>query len=269
MSHENADDNSLDAARMDLLRRMATAARGTSDEIKPLVKDPAEDVLRALAANPNLDEEDLLLLLERRDLPVDLIRQLANDQKRMGAYRVKLAILRNPKAPASVTLKFVHQIHLFDLVGVSLIPHVPREIKAAIDNLVLGQLKQIPLGARITLARRTGSEAVISRLVLDRELPVAEAALTNARLTEASIVRALRDPSVPPHTVDLISRSQRWSVRHDVRFALLRNRHTPLSRALTYLQTMTREDLRTLARDGAVPAQLRGYITKSLASAKR
>ncbi|MCC6744586.1 MAG: hypothetical protein IT175_12055 [Acidobacteria bacterium] len=256
-------DRIVAGAREDLERRMLTAARGSGEALRELVHDGSEDVLRALAANPALDEDDLLLLLARRDLPVDLLRQVATDVKRSGSYRVRLALLRNPAAPASATLRFVPQLHLFDLVAVALIPAIPREVKTAAEAAVLAQVKQVPLGARVSLARRTGSEAILIRLLVDHEARVVEAALANSRVTEATVARAIRDPMAPPHTVDLVARNSRWNVRRDIRIAIVRNRHTPTGRALQLVSTMTRDELRLLARDPAVPAQIRNYIVAS------
>ena len=74
----------------------------------------------------------------------------------------------------------------------------------------------------------------------------------------------MRDHAAPPHTIALVSRSGRWSVRHDVRYALLRNRHLPLARALQFLPSMSPAEQRDLARDPSVPAQLRSYIGKQV-----
>jgi hypothetical protein len=251
-------------AHGDLARRLLAAARGSGEELAQLVHDPADEVLRALVANPALDEEDLLVLLARHDLGAELLRQVAADARRTKSYRVRLALLRHPRTPASMSLRFVAQLHLFDLVAVSLVPHVPREVKAATEAAVLQQLKQMPLGVRVTLARRTGSEAVLARLLVDREARVVDAALSSSRITEASVVRAIRDHGAPPHTVEMISRNGRWSVRRDVRYALLRNRHTPLARALQFLPGLAQHELRDLARDAAVPPQLRAYLGKLL-----
>ena len=253
-----------DDARDDLARRLLVAARGaTGEELAPLVHDTTDEVLRALVANPALGEDDLLVLLARSDLGAELLRQVAADVRRTKSYRVRLALLRHPRTPASASLRFVQQLHLFDLVAVSVIPHVPREVKAAAEAAILQQLKQVPLGVRVTLARRTGSEAVLARLLVDPESSVVEAALTNGRITEASVVRAVRDHAAPAHTISLVARSGRWSVRHDVRFALLRNRFLPLARALQFLPSMSPAEQRDLSRDPAVPAQLRSYIGKT------
>jgi hypothetical protein len=254
----SADDD----ARADLGRRLVVAARGAGEELRPLVHDGAEEVLRALVANPALEEDDLLVLLRRPDLGSELLRQVASDAARTKSYQVRLALVRHARTPASSTLKFVPQLHLFDLVAVSLIPHLPREVKAAAEGAVLGKVKEMPLGARITLARRTGSDAVLVRLLADREATVVSAALTNARVTEAVVVRTVRDASAPPHAVELISRDSKWSVRRDVRFALVRNRHTPLARALQFIQAMGPHELRDLSRDPAVPPRLRAYLSR-------
>jgi hypothetical protein len=244
------------------------ATTGSGESVKGLVHDRSEEVLRALVANPGLEEGDLLTLLARHDLPVDLLRQVASDARRAASYRVRLALLRNPKTPASVSLKFVAQLHLFDLVALSLVPHVPREIKAAAEAIVLAKLKEIPLGARLTLARRTASAAVLAQLLLDSHRSVVEAASHNGRLTEEPVLRALRHTAVPAHTVEVISSHPKWAPRHEVRFALLRNRHTPLGRALAFLDTMTAGDRRALARDPGVPARLRQYIARSAGARK-
>jgi hypothetical protein len=251
-----------EAARADLGRRLLAAARGSGEELKPLVHDGAEEVLRALVANPALEEDDLLMLLRRHDLSPEVLRQVAGDATRTNSYAVRLALVRHPRTPASAGLKFVPHLHLFDLVAVSLIPHLPREVKASAEGSILGQLKQLPLGVRITLGRRTGSDVVLGRLLADREASVVEAALTNARLTEGIVVRAVRDATTPPHAIDLISRNGRWSVRHDVRYSLVRNRYTPLGRALQFLQSMSQRELRDLSRDSGVPPQLRSYLTR-------
>jgi hypothetical protein len=251
-----------DDLRADLGRRVLLAARGAGADLAPLVNDGAEEVLRSLVANPALEEDDLLLVLRRPDLGPELLRQVAADAARTRSYPVRLALVRHPRTPPSSSLKFVAHLHLFDLVAVSLVPHLPREIKAAAEGAILQQLKQLPLGVRVTLARRTTSEAVLSRLLADRETRVVEAALANARLTEGVVVRAVRDASAPPHAIDLVSRNARWSVRHDVRFALVRNRHTPLARSLQFVQSLARHEVRDLARDPSVPAQLRAYLAR-------
>src|SRR5262249_48341164 len=111
----SADDD----ARADLGRRLLLATRGAGEELEPLVHDGAEEVLRAPVANPALEEDSLLVLLRRPDLSPELLRQVASDAARTKSYRVRLALVRHVRTPASSTLKFVPQLHLFDLVAVS------------------------------------------------------------------------------------------------------------------------------------------------------
>ena len=71
-----------------------------------------------------------------------------------------------------------------------------------------------------------------------------------------------RHAAAPPHTVAAIARHPKWSPRRDVRYALVRSRHTPTARALEFVATMTREELRSLAGDRAVPPQIRSYVAR-------
>ncbi len=49
----------------------------TGDELAALLHHPSADVLLALLDNPALDETQLCLLLERKDLPGEILEEVA------------------------------------------------------------------------------------------------------------------------------------------------------------------------------------------------
>ncbi len=110
-------------------------------------------------------------------------------------------------------------------------------MKRAADELLVARLASVTLGERIALARRC-SGLVASALLLDKEPPVWQAALENPRLTEAAIVRALQRPQAAAVLVEAICHHAKWSLRLEIRMALLRNEKTPLARALEFARRL-------------------------------
>ncbi|MEW6733834.1 MAG: hypothetical protein AB1489_21085 [Acidobacteriota bacterium] len=244
--------------------RALRAKRASLEERKELLFDNAEEVLNALLDNENLTEDELVVLAERKDLSVELLRRLGNDTRVQASYKIKRTLLFNPKTPPSVSLKLINQLFTFDVMAVTLLPAIPREVKTAAEEYLCRKLTQLSLGERLTLARRTNCDRVLTMLLDDNNKEVVGAALTNSFLREGTICATLRKATVKPHTVELIALNAKWSCRYDVRYALLRTRHISLGLALNFLSMLTPADLRDLAADPNVPMQLRSYIKKNL-----
>jgi hypothetical protein len=107
-------------------------------------------------------------------------------------------------------------------------------------------LPQLPLGQKITLARR-GPARVAGALVADGHVQVLPIALDNPYLTEAQVLKAL-------------ARHAKWSQCYNVRLALVRHPASPISVVLGYLPELTVNDLRELAAPGIVAENLRKYL---------
>ena len=65
-----------------------------------------------------------------------------------------------------------------------------------------------------------------------------QAALENPRLTEAGVVKALLSPGASALLVQAVCEHSKWSLRKDVRIALLRNQNTPVTRAAEFARTL-------------------------------
>src|SRR5438876_12319493 len=66
----------IDPERVPQDRERARVATG--DELAALLHHPSADVLLALLDNPALDEPQLCLLLERKDLPGELLEEVGS-----------------------------------------------------------------------------------------------------------------------------------------------------------------------------------------------
>src|SRR6266567_797565 len=180
----------------------------TGDELAALLHHPSADVLLALLDNPALDEPQLCLLLERKDLPGEVLEEAG---------------------------------------------------KRNAEEQLLMRLPQIPLGQKITLARR-GPGRVAGALLTEGHPQVLAVVLDNPYLTEAQVLKALSRQKLPPGVVPAIIHHRKWSISYNIRIAVLRQPNAPLNAILSYLPQLTVSDLRELAAPGIVPETLRRYI---------
>ena len=140
----------------------------------------------------------------------------------MKSRKVCVALAAHPRAPRHLALRLIRQFYTFDLMRFTLQPSVAADLRHVAEEQLIARLPSVTLGERLALARR-GSQVVASALLLDKESPVARIALENPRLTEAAVVKALMRPNSPAAFVELVCHHTKWSVRREIRMALLRS----------------------------------------------
>jgi len=228
-------------------------------EITSLCRESALPVLQALASNPHLEERDVLFLLERKDLPAEVVSALGQRADARRSAAVQLALVRHPKSPRQVSLGLIKGLYVFDLLRVTQTPGVPAEVQLAAEEAILRKTEGLPRGERITLARR-GTGRLAASLLITSDLELIRAALENPYLTEGHLVKLLARTGLPPALVEYLAQHEQWSNRYNVRLALIRNPLTPLARVLTFLPDMAVGDLRDTCLDRRLPEPLRKYL---------
>jgi len=215
----------------------------------------------------SLTEDLALALLKNRDLPSEEVEQIAKNAALMKSRKVRLALAAHPRAPRRVALRLIRELYTFDLMQFSLMPAVSADLKRVADEQLLARLASITLGERLSLARRS-SALVVAALLLDKESPVWQAALDNSRLTEAAIVKALQRPNAGAAFLEAVCHHPKWSLRHEIRVALLRNPHTPLARALEFARRLPPPLLRDVLHTSRLPEKTKAYLRKDLEARK-
>jgi hypothetical protein len=241
----------------------STGAKRAPEKLEPAAATEPAQELKLQVSHHNLSEEEALGLLKRPDLPADVLEALGKNGGVLRQRKVKLALVEHPKTPRHVSLPLVRQLYIFELMQVALTPAVPADVKRAADEVLLHHLDTVTAGERLTLAHR-GSGRVAEQLLLDEEARVAQGALQNSRLTETSIVRALARPEVSAALVEAVCQHPQWSLRREVRMALLRNEKTPPARAAEYSRAMPPSQLREVLRNSRLPASVKNLILKEL-----
>src|SRR5579863_6653470 len=209
-----------------------------------------------LTSLPALTEDWALALLKSADLQADQIEQMGKNSAVMKSRKVRLTLAAHPRAPRRLALRLIREFYTFDLVQLARMPAAAADLKRVADDLLISRLTSITLGERISLARRS-SAAVAAALLLDKEPSVWQPALENARVTEAAIVKALHRPAATAALVEAVCRHSKWSLRHEIRIALLRNSHTPLARAIEFARRLPPPLLRDVLHTSRLPEKVK------------
>ena len=217
------------------------------------------EVLTAAASDPALNEDLALALLQRTDLPSEVLERLSKNRAATGR-KVKLALVRHPKTPRHVSLSLLRQLFTFDLMQVALTAVIAGDIKVAAEETLLKRLESIASGARLSLARRA-SGRVAAALLLDPEPRVVQVALENPRLTEAMVRQALLRPESGAALVRAVCEHAKWSLRREIRLALLRNEQTPIDRAMEFARSLPPTQVQEVLRSSRLPAPVRSSIS--------
>lgn len=223
------------------------------------LREGSPQTLRELVHDPALNEAQVVLLLARKDLPGEVIEEIAARKHLLKTYAVKKALVLHPHTPRLVSLRLLRDLYLMDLVQLTLTSGALAELKRNAEEQLIARLPQLPLGQKITLARR-GPGRVAGALLADGHEQVLNVVLDNANLSEAHVLKALSKVKLLPRIVEAVAKHPKWSRSYNVRLALVRQPSTTLSTVLAYLPELTVSDLKELTAPGIVSENFRRYL---------
>jgi hypothetical protein len=250
----NSKDHSSDAG--------AAPVRELGD-LATLIHDSSLEVLKAAAADRRMTEDLALALLSRRDLPGEVIEDLSRNSAVMKYRKVTNAIVAHPKTPRHVSVPIIRRLFTFELMHVALTPVVAADIKKAAEEALVLRLDSVAAGERLTLAKRA-SGRVAAALLLDPERRIIEAALANPQMTESWIVRSLTKEDASGALVELVGNHPKWSLRRDIRLALLRNDKISMAKAIFFAQSLPSMALRDVLHHSQLSPNVREYLLRVL-----
>jgi len=241
-------------------RQAATAGK---EEIESFLHDPSARVVLSLLGNRNITEEDVLVITSRKNLSAEVLETVAKDKRWSESYPVRLALAKNPKTPLFAALSLVRYLRIFDQVEVTRNTTLPVIFRNKVESIIMEKIPPMALGAKKSLAK-IASGNVLLKLVLDGYPEVVALCLNNPHLIESHLYKVISREQTGPSAIRIIADHPNWSSRYHIRYALIRNRHTPLSRSVIYLSGMKTQDLKELILDPSLPAGIRPCIHREL-----
>jgi hypothetical protein len=245
----------------------AAARSAEGDHLTALLHDADEAVIRAALENPHVHESHVCLVLERLDLPVPLLEAIGSNPQWLRSEAIRLRLARHPHTPQRIAVPLVRQLFLFDLVTLSMLPSAPPEMRRLAQEAILTKIPQLPLGQKLTLARR-GPARVAAALLLEGHPRASACALQNPYLTESQILRVLASPAVPERVVAAIAQDPKWSAQKNIRFGLVRAASEVSPQIESFLAEFTLTELADLVSLDQVASPIRTAVQQEIAKRK-
>ena len=239
------------------------AAAASEDDIARYLHDPSPRVIRALLENRRLAEEDVLIIVKRKNLSSDILEKVFKDKRWAESYPIRLAIARNPRSPLSVSITISRYLRLFDLEEITRSAFIPLVFRHKVEMIINERIPTMPLGNKKTLAKKAAG-SVLLKLLLDADAEVVKLCLSNPHITEGHLFKVISRTDIRGETIRMIAEHPNWSSRSLIRFSLARNAHTPLPSSVHFLSEMKIMDLRELYADPSVPVTVRPFIHREL-----
>ncbi len=243
--------------------RIRAALTAEGEELWKLVRDPHPDVISSALLNRNLTEEMAVWIARSRAVTPETIGFLSGDVRFKRCGELKAAICRNPKTPQRITLSLLKFLRIFDLADISRDLRIPVETRRKIEFILAEKIPAMPSGVKIALAKRASGATLLTLMEKGDERVIA-ACLESPVLTEAHLCKLVNRPATKASVIRMIAGNARWSLRHHVRFALVRNYFTPMAAVLEFIRGMKSADLRELYADPQVPASTRPFLFSEL-----
>jgi len=95
---------------MTVSEKIKLATVGNREARNILIKDPNRIVVLAVMNSPKLKEEDVLSYATNRSLSDEVVKQIALKREWLQNYKIKLALIKNPKTHPTVSLKLLGHI---------------------------------------------------------------------------------------------------------------------------------------------------------------
>jgi len=193
----------------------------------------------------------------------NVLDAIAKSKKWSESYPIRLALAKNPKTPLSASLSIVRYLRLFDIAEMTRSHHIPLVFRHKVEAIVIERIPTMPLGYKKTMAKMAVGN-VLLHLLQDADAGVVALCLDNPRLQENHLFKVISRRDTYADTIRLIAAHRNWSGKSLIRYSLVRNENTPLTRSERFLQNMKIQELRELYVDPLLPASVKPLVYREM-----
>jgi regulator of extracellular matrix RemA (YlzA/DUF370 family) len=105
--------------KMTVSEKIKLATVGNREARNILIKDSNRIILSAVINSPKMTEDDALMYASNRSLSDEVIKLITLKKEFLQNYKIKLALVINPKTPPTLSLKLLNHIMEKDLRSIA------------------------------------------------------------------------------------------------------------------------------------------------------
>jgi len=246
---------------MDEYLKAAGSAEG--EELWAAIRTQHSRVFEYSLGNRKLTEEMAHFIVKSRNSTAEVLGALASDVRFNRSYKIMLALVRNARTPIRITNSLLKHIKIFDLADLTRSHFTHSVTRQKVEMMLMERIPSLPAGVKSALSRRASANIIV-RIMERSDRRVINACLDSSRLTEDMLSRLLLRPATKPMLVRTIAEHAKWATRYRVRYALIRNFHSPLGLLEDMIPAMKTTDLQELYADPDVPPSTKPMIHSEL-----
>ena len=115
--------------KMNIAEKIKLATKGNKEARAILIRDSNKLVAVAVIRSPGLTDGEVLLQAGNKTAQDDVLRVIYNDREWTKKYRVKLALVKNPKVPQAIGMKLMSTLRESDIKVLARDKNVPNIIQ--------------------------------------------------------------------------------------------------------------------------------------------
>lgn len=119
-------------ALMNVAERMKAAMKGSKSERAILIRDPNKLVSSSVLSSPKLTESEVEAFAKLANVSEEILRTIGMNRAWTKNYGIISALIKNPKTPLAVAMRFVQRLNDRDLKMVALDRNLQEPLKLAV-----------------------------------------------------------------------------------------------------------------------------------------
>lgn len=127
----------LQIQRMTVAERMKLALLGNREVRSILIRDPVRSVQVCVIQNPRITDTEVERIASSRTVDEEVLRLILKNREWVKHYRVKVALVNNPRTPLKESLRFLGHLRDRELKEVARSRNLPNPVVAAAKKLLL------------------------------------------------------------------------------------------------------------------------------------
>ena len=123
-------------ALLTVAERMKAAMRGTKEERAVLIRDPNKLVSVSVLASPKMSDSEVESFAKMANVSEEVLRIIGTNRGWTKNYGVIAALVRNPKTPLGVSMRFVQRLNDKDLKMIAMDRNLQEPLKLIVRKRI-------------------------------------------------------------------------------------------------------------------------------------
>lgn len=122
--------------KMNVAEKIKLATKGNKEARGLLIRDTNKLVAVAVVRSPRITDGEVLTISNSKTAIDDVLRIIYADREWTKMYPVKMALVKNPKVPQAITLKFLATLRESDMKSLAKDKNVPNSVQMAAKRMM-------------------------------------------------------------------------------------------------------------------------------------